>query len=202
MLVCSLLSTNRTRDRGCSAHPAFPAPSEFWRTGSFQQSSGAMRRENNFRRPGQVSVASADLRCAIAHRGTHTPRLIGENAGFGDLLQQWLPRRMGPGVRRDDTVGWSYTINVIASAAKQSISPRKERMDCFAALSCTNAPRLLQAMTWNGLVRTSSRRNHAVNIASKWPEIRMLSGFWGVLALYFRIRSGFTAILPYRPLIP
>jgi len=28
---------------------------------------------------------------------------------------------------------------VIASAAKQSIAPRKERMDCFAAL----------AMTWN-----------------------------------------------------
>ena len=27
MLVCSLLGTNRTRDRGCSAHPVFPAPS-------------------------------------------------------------------------------------------------------------------------------------------------------------------------------
>jgi hypothetical protein len=26
---------------------------------------------------------------------------------------------------------------VIASAAKQSISPRKERMDCFAALAMT-----------------------------------------------------------------
>ena len=29
MLVCSLLSTIRTRDRGCSAHPVFPAPSHF-----------------------------------------------------------------------------------------------------------------------------------------------------------------------------
>jgi hypothetical protein len=28
MLVCSFLCTIRTRDRGCSAHPAFPAPSD------------------------------------------------------------------------------------------------------------------------------------------------------------------------------
>jgi len=34
-----------TRDRGCSAHPVFPAPS-FWRgQGNFRQSSGASRRE-------------------------------------------------------------------------------------------------------------------------------------------------------------
>src|SRR5215216_5291982 len=32
--VCScavLFSANRTRDRGCSKHPVFPAPSKFWR---------------------------------------------------------------------------------------------------------------------------------------------------------------------------
>src|SRR5215204_7061 len=29
MLVCSLVSANRTRDRGCSKHPVFPAPSVF-----------------------------------------------------------------------------------------------------------------------------------------------------------------------------
>src|SRR5580704_1772615 len=29
MLVCDFLSTLCTRDRGCSAHPAFPAPSFF-----------------------------------------------------------------------------------------------------------------------------------------------------------------------------
>src|SRR5882762_4853566 len=39
-------------------------------------------------------------------------------------------------------------LSVIASAAKQSISPRKERLDCFvAALPCANASRLSQAMT-------------------------------------------------------
>jgi len=27
MLVCNLLCANRTRDRGCSKHPVFPAPS-------------------------------------------------------------------------------------------------------------------------------------------------------------------------------
>src|SRR6187431_1724659 len=29
MLVCNLLSANRTRDRGCSKHPVFPAPSDY-----------------------------------------------------------------------------------------------------------------------------------------------------------------------------
>src|SRR3954467_5727074 len=29
MLVCIFVSANRTRDRGCSKHPVFPAPSVF-----------------------------------------------------------------------------------------------------------------------------------------------------------------------------
>src|SRR6476619_5275740 len=29
MLVCAFLSASCTRDRGCSKHPAFPAPSHF-----------------------------------------------------------------------------------------------------------------------------------------------------------------------------
>src|SRR5206468_8884165 len=31
MLVCIFVSANRTRDRGCSKHPIFPAPSKFRR---------------------------------------------------------------------------------------------------------------------------------------------------------------------------
>ena len=33
------------RDRGCSAHPAFPAPSDFEGAKSYLQTSGASRRE-------------------------------------------------------------------------------------------------------------------------------------------------------------
>ena len=42
MLVCALLCAHCTRDRGCSAHPVFPAPSL---GESFSQASGASRRE-------------------------------------------------------------------------------------------------------------------------------------------------------------
>ena len=42
MLVCALLCAHCTRDRGCSAHPVFPAPSL---GESFGQTSGASRRE-------------------------------------------------------------------------------------------------------------------------------------------------------------
>jgi hypothetical protein len=38
----------------------------------------------------------------------------------------------------DDRLVWSCTINVIASEAKQSIAPRKERMDCFVARAPRN----------------------------------------------------------------
>jgi hypothetical protein len=41
MLVCALLRAHCTRDRGCSAHPVFPAPLGE----SFGQASGASRRE-------------------------------------------------------------------------------------------------------------------------------------------------------------
>ena len=44
MLVCVFLLHFSTRDRGCSAHPAFPAPSAR-QEGEFPQSSGAARRE-------------------------------------------------------------------------------------------------------------------------------------------------------------
>ncbi|MEH2523761.1 hypothetical protein V1288_001670 [Bradyrhizobium sp. AZCC 2176] len=44
MLVCSFVCANRTRDRGCSKHPVFPAPSISKRDNE-DQTSGAMRRE-------------------------------------------------------------------------------------------------------------------------------------------------------------
>jgi hypothetical protein len=40
-------------------------------------------------------------------------------------------------LRGYDSHMWGRIISVIASAAKQSISPRKGRMDCFAALAMT-----------------------------------------------------------------
>src|SRR5215217_9090573 len=40
MLVCRFVSANRTRDRGCSKHPVFPAPSVFEEGGKFLASLG------------------------------------------------------------------------------------------------------------------------------------------------------------------
>ena len=46
MLVCTFVCANRTRDRGCSKHPVFPAPSKREGEKFLQQTSGAIRREN------------------------------------------------------------------------------------------------------------------------------------------------------------
>src|SRR5882757_8581955 len=43
MLVCTVLCALRTRDRGCSAHPVFPAPSLLWGE-RYLQTSGASGR--------------------------------------------------------------------------------------------------------------------------------------------------------------
>ena len=45
MLVCIFVCANRTRDRGCSKHPVFPAPSNFEEGQTKMQASGEMRRE-------------------------------------------------------------------------------------------------------------------------------------------------------------
>jgi hypothetical protein len=46
MLVCAFLCATGTRDRGCSAHPAFPAPSVLKRDNEFGNNSGKPCREN------------------------------------------------------------------------------------------------------------------------------------------------------------
>ena len=60
------------RDRGCSAHPVFPAPSD-WREESLRQTSGAMRREiaKLYQRRGLRMKAAALFRL---HRRLHQER--------------------------------------------------------------------------------------------------------------------------------
>src|SRR5207253_11075815 len=45
MLVCTFVYANRTRDRGCSKHPVFPAPSLSSGGQTKMQTSGDQRRE-------------------------------------------------------------------------------------------------------------------------------------------------------------
>src|SRR6266496_1592131 len=54
MLVCAFLCANCTRDRGCSVHPVFPAPSKFWRANQDANLGRSASREGEsvFRRMG------------------------------------------------------------------------------------------------------------------------------------------------------
>src|SRR3954453_8623428 len=61
MLVCRFVCANRTRDRGCSKHPVFPAPSKFWRDKRRCKTSGDQRRENVKAR--SAVIASAAKQC-------------------------------------------------------------------------------------------------------------------------------------------
>src|SRR5437660_10268479 len=65
MLVCAFFRTLGTRDRGCSAHPAFPAPSIFEGGNNLQTSGENASRERERILSPHVVPAKA---------GTHTPR--------------------------------------------------------------------------------------------------------------------------------
>ena len=104
MLVCVFANNNCTRDRGCSAHPVFPAPSCFSRAeihaklgriaprdcGRTSSRCSIIEAENSHpRRPGQVSASER-------RSGTHTHRPIGETQGSDIFVNNkrpglWVP---------------------------------------------------------------------------------------------------------------
>src|SRR4029079_12719419 len=66
--VCScalLFAQNRTRDRGCSKHPVFPAPSDFRRANEMQ-TSGSMCREIAKLYPRHCERSEA-IHCHLTH---------------------------------------------------------------------------------------------------------------------------------------
>src|SRR5882757_5543283 len=108
------LSTNIhcTRDRGCSAHPVFPAPSRFQRVkieanlgriapreyGRTSSRCLKFESENSpARRPGQVSASER-------RSGTHTALCPRYGAMDDAIFAKLAPVAMGPCVRRDDNI--------------------------------------------------------------------------------------------------
>ena len=85
MLVCTIVSANRTRDRGCSVHPVFLAPSEFWRAKKMQTSGTSYREIANshsvviVREGGRSSIPET----AVIPRRTGYPAF----AGYDELIQ-------------------------------------------------------------------------------------------------------------------
>src|SRR3954467_2538823 len=70
MLVCAFCCARCTRDRGCSAHPVFPAPSAFQEGGTDTNLGHVVPRE--------CEAASAISAVVLTKVRTHTPRPISE----------------------------------------------------------------------------------------------------------------------------
>src|SRR6266567_775835 len=116
MLVCAFFAQPCTRDRGCSAHPAFPAPSVWEKVETFGQTSGNSCREkakvrlliecgtvathslSSWRKPGPITP---NVNCC----GTLGPR----------SRSPQISVVMGPGLRRGDAergaMNYSATIS-------------------------------------------------------------------------------------------
>src|SRR5664279_2107472 len=109
MLVCAFLCASCTRDRGCSAHPVFPAPSLFKRVRNLGASSRETCGENVelcLRLPYAV-ITRERGRSASSRRtpGPITTAIGGCAKAVEQRLSTQPARRMGPGVRRDDGGG-------------------------------------------------------------------------------------------------
>src|SRR5215207_3960950 len=98
MLVCSFVSANRTRDRGCSKHPVFPVPSVFEegkRDANLGRNAPRARSHTLYRdclhagRPCERRDPYAAADVVLPRRST-------------TFVQQWATVAIGPCVRRDD----------------------------------------------------------------------------------------------------
>jgi hypothetical protein len=109
MLVCILFSANRTRDRGCSKHPVFPAPS------SFQEGKrrSKPRAQRVARRPPHIQLPSPAL-CAIAHWGGRSS--IPETPVIEPISRSVLD----PPPSRGTTVVWRFSTSTSLRAQRSN----------------------------------------------------------------------------------
>ena len=90
---CAFLHLFCTRDRGCSAHPVFPAPSDF-KARKFIQNPGAWRRGNEKSCPSSSSVDNRQPVCSLPPCGGELERGVSRKRRRL-LLTLALPRKGG-----------------------------------------------------------------------------------------------------------
>src|SRR5258705_9672428 len=100
MLVCTFVCANRTRDRGCSKHPVFPAPSDK-RAGSSPANLG-----RNAPRDREVvlCIATASTPSSLRTQDPYAAADVVLPRRSTAFVQQWATVAMGPYVRTDDAL--------------------------------------------------------------------------------------------------
>src|SRR6476660_1351135 len=116
MLVCAFPCASCTRDRGCSAHPAFPAPSS--REGRRNETSGKSCREK--------AKLCLEMATQAPHTRCHAPRRRGiqysRDAGAGNEKR----RRTGyPAFAGYDGLLFCWRAEALAKAAKPGDDERR-----------------------------------------------------------------------------
>src|SRR5580765_5950007 len=94
MLVCAFFAQTCTRDRGCSAHPAFPAPSS-WRDNEMKTSGKLCREKANLCL--EMATQAPHTRChhppcAQLRTGAGDPVRRGFSAETLTSLEYWIAR--------------------------------------------------------------------------------------------------------------
>src|SRR5438093_906398 len=106
MLVCAIFTHFSTRDRGCSAHPAFPAPSIFEGGKEF-----ACLGRNRAARTSLYVPTSLRAKRSNPYRHTR----------IGGLLRRFAPR--------NDGCRCSVALTITTEKSKLPVQPSREDMD-------------------------------------------------------------------------
>src|ERR1043165_4318405 len=134
MLVCSFVCANRTRDRGCSKHPVFPAPSDFEEG----------RKDANLGRdvPREGETVSTSLRGAKRRSNPSIPALRRGLLRCARNDEERAVARMSAATSGDH----SDTAPDIASLIRAT----SNKLDCFAAFAMTLSNKSRPPITTGG----------------------------------------------------
>jgi hypothetical protein len=148
MLVGSLSLRNSLRDRGCSARPVFPAPSDFWGPTKCK-TSGASRREKADAHSVVVPGERSDACLPLPLAGEVDPRIArggwGNSLLTGSVTRGGTPTPPSPASGRGGTnTGAGGDESCLSTVIARSVATRqsillaaKKGLDCFASLAMT-----------------------------------------------------------------
>src|ERR1700738_4263307 len=148
MLVCVFVCVLCTRDRGCSAHPVFPAPSDFM-GGDSQHASGATRREIAelhllilpFITIGVILRSTSDAQAPPENQGRGTHMKLWR---IGVIMGAWLMFAAAPIAAQDSFP--SRPVRIVIPYSPGSVA------DVFARIVAQN-----MAVQWNGSIVAESK---------------------------------------------
>ncbi len=167
MLVCVFVCVLCTRDRGCSEHPVFPAPSDFWATNEDANLGRSAPREGE-----TVSTV-------IASEAKQSMRRRKERMDcFASLAMTWKGRSALNTAHASITISLARTQSPLSSQIEHSSHATPRR----TAVEIATCPRQCADALRSNFCRHTHRMVNPQAIAFTSAQTSLADGSWGAFA--------------------